>query len=110
MPAAVVGFVYALYLLVAAREAALRRRRRAIIAGAWSAMDAASADLSTLTVSGLVRGLPATFCLRGDAAHIEVDLPSATLVLGVQPRLVPARPAVEAGAIRTGDAAFDDAY
>jgi hypothetical protein len=109
MPAVVVGVVYAFYLVIAAREAAGRRRRRAVVAAAWSSLDAASADLSTQTVTGLRGGLPATFYLRGDAAHIEIDVPSAELVLAISPRIVPAR-AVETGAIRTDDSAFDEAF
>jgi hypothetical protein len=110
MPAVLVGVVYAIYLVIAAREAAGRRRRRSVVAAAWSSLDAASADLSTQTVTGLKHGLPMTFYLRGDAANIEVDIPSAEIVLALQPRLVPPRAAVEAGAIRTGDSAFDEAF
>jgi hypothetical protein len=110
MPAVVVGVVYTIYMLVAAREAACRRRRRAIIDAAGSALDGAAADAATFLVTGMTRGLPATFCLRGEAAAIELELPTVPLVVAVQPRLVPARPAVEAGAVRTGDPTFDGAF
>jgi hypothetical protein len=109
MPAVVVGVVYTFYLLVAAREAAGRKRRHAIVAAAWSSMDAAAADLSTQTVTGTTDGVPTTFCLRGDAAHIEVDIPSSDVVFAIQPRLVPGG-ALEPGAILTGDVDFDDAF
>jgi hypothetical protein len=110
MPAVVVGVVYATYLLVATHEAARRRKRRAMLSAAWGAMEAASADLSSMTVTGLAGGLPASFCLRGDAAHLELDLPATGFVVAVQARLVPARAALEAGAVATGDAAFDGEY
>ena len=110
MPALIVGLVYAMYLLLSAREAARLRRRRAVLSAAWGAMQNASADLASMTVIGLAGGLPATFCHRGDATLVEVDLSATQLVASVQSRLVPARAALETGAVRTGDGPFDDEY
>jgi hypothetical protein len=106
MPALVIGAVYVLHLLVALREAHGHRRRREILGTAAATLDVAAAD-GTLTVTGLYRGLPTTFTLRGDTAHVEVDVLPAELLLSVQPRLVPARNLVEPGVVRTGDATFD---
>ncbi len=107
MPALMIGAVYLLHLLVALREAHGLRRRRSILASAAAALDVAAAD-GAMTVTGLCRGMPATFTLRGDTAHVEIDIPSTDLLLSVQPRLVPARPMAEPGVVRTGDALFDD--
>jgi hypothetical protein len=110
MAAVVVGAVYAFYFVVAAREAAGRRRRHAMLSAAWSAMGNAASDTDAGTVTGVVRGLPTTFCVRGDAAHVEVSMPCAALVAIVQRRVMPAPVGGEPGAVRTGDDAFDDAY
>src|SRR5215831_3050479 len=62
MPTVVVGAVYAFYLLIAAREAASRKRRQAMLSAAWAAMGSSAADVEAGTVTGVVRGLPTAFC------------------------------------------------
>jgi hypothetical protein len=108
MPALVIGAVYVLHVLVALREAEGQRRRRSILQTAATALDSALCD-GALAVSGLIRGLPTTFTLRGDTGHVEIDVPACDLMLAIQPRLVPARSVIEPGVVRTGDAVFDDA-
>lgn len=105
VPALIIAAVYVLHFAVAIHEAHGQRRRRELLATAAAALDGAIADGSS-SVTGLTRGLPATFSLAGNVPRVDVDIPQTDLVLIVQPRLVPARP-LDAGALRTGDAAFD---
>src|SRR5262245_30303216 len=106
VPALVIGAVYVLHVMVALREAEGQRRRRSILSAAAAALDAVVAD-GALAVSGRTRGLPATFTLRGDTGHVEVDVACGDLLLDIQPRLVPARCLLEPGVVRTGDTTFD---
>ena len=106
MPALAVGAVAVVHAFVSFVEAHGRRRREAILAAAASALDVAAAD-GAFTLTGLCRGMPATFTLRGAAAHVEIDLPAAELVFSIQPRFVSPGGAPEPGVVLTGDDDFD---
>jgi hypothetical protein len=106
LPALVLGGVYVLHILVALREAHGLRRRRAILSAAAASLDVAAAD-GALAITGLRGGLPTTFTLRGEMAHVEIDIPAVDLLLTVQPRVVPGRGLVEPGVVPTYDPVFD---
>lgn len=105
VPALIIAAVYVLHFVVAIHEAHGQRRRRDMLDAAAATLDGAIADGSS-SVTGLIRGLPATFSLRGSVPRVDVDIAQTELLLVVQPRLVPAR-AIELGALRTGDPVFD---
>ena len=105
VPALIIAAVYVLHFAVAIHEAHGQRRRRDLLAAAAAALDGAIADGSS-SVTGMVRGLPATFSLAGSIPRVDVDIAQTELILIVQPRLVPAR-AVDITALRSGDPRFD---
>jgi hypothetical protein len=105
VPALIIAAVYVLHFAVAIHEAHGQRRRRDLLTAAAAALDGAIADGSS-SVTGLTRGLPATFSLNGNVPRVDIDVAQTELILIIQPRLVPAR-AVDITALRTGDERFD---
>jgi hypothetical protein len=69
-----------------------------------------TADAAGGTVTGVCAGLPTTFCLRGGAAHVEVAIPGAEILVALHSRLAPLGSGAEPGAVTTGDADFDVAF
>lgn len=83
------GAVYLAQAAVAVHVAAGGKRRHAVLEAAAAALGVPLFDRQS-HIMGYSGGVPITFSMRGLQACVELDLPTADLILLIRPRLVAA--------------------